>query len=90
MAPALHEGDKVLFLGRAHYGCVATVIPPPVAGRGRKVMPPAPNLRNSASAICCLLADQLCETASGSAKLGKFNPLCIMDRPLSTAVTESA
>lgn len=36
-APALQDGDKALFLGRAHYGCVATVIPPPVTGRGRKV-----------------------------------------------------
>ncbi len=37
-APSLHEGDKALFLGQAHYGCVATVIPPPIAGRGRKVI----------------------------------------------------
>ena len=32
-------GQKALFLGRAYYGCVATVLPPVTAGLTRKVLP---------------------------------------------------
>ncbi len=31
-------GQKALFLGRAYYGCVATVLPPVTAGLTRKVL----------------------------------------------------
>jgi len=33
-------GQKALFLGRAYYGCVATVLPPVTAGLTRKVCSP--------------------------------------------------
>ena len=32
-------GQKALFLGRAYYGCVATILPPVTAGLSRKVKP---------------------------------------------------
>ena len=34
----LETGQKALFLGRAYYGCVATVLPPVTAGLTRKVL----------------------------------------------------
>ncbi|KAK9865531.1 hypothetical protein WJX84_008983 [Apatococcus fuscideae] len=52
MAPALHDGSKALFLGRAHYGCVATVIPPPVTGRGRKGDAMVPNGYKRNAMLC--------------------------------------
>ena len=37
-SPQLVEGASALFLGRAHYGCVATVLPPNTVGLTRKVL----------------------------------------------------
>ena len=36
-SPQLVEGASALFLGRAHYGCVATVLPPNTVGLTRQV-----------------------------------------------------
>ena len=36
-SPELQEGSVALFLGRAHYGCVATLLPPSAAGLERLV-----------------------------------------------------
>ena len=36
-SPQLVEGASALFLGRAHYGCIATVLPPNTVGLTRNV-----------------------------------------------------
>ena len=36
-SPELKEGSQALFLGRAHYGCLATLLPPNTVGLTRKV-----------------------------------------------------
>lgn len=53
-AAIMQEGDRGLFLGRAHYGCVATVITPPITGRGRKVPPPSPPLGHACLSRTCM------------------------------------
>ena len=53
-SPELQEGSLALFLGRAHYGCVATLLPPSTAGLNRLVRPaPRASARLLSLAISC-------------------------------------
>lgn len=45
-AVELTPGSKGLYLGRAHYGCIATVLPPVAAGMTRKVRETTPVFSN--------------------------------------------